>query len=92
MYSKPFSPSALVCCYGQKVFIKDWWYAATEKVQKWHAETKRLGTLGAEQHRKTKVMSRKQSFSDMSLRRIDLEQYNTTIKDKLVIIQDINIY
>ena len=48
MLSKPFS-TALVCCCGQKVLIKDRclrWYAATKKVQKWHAETKRLGTPG----------------------------------------------
>ena len=29
--------------YGQKVFIEDRRYAATEKVLKWYAESKRLG-------------------------------------------------
>ena len=37
---KHFS-TALVCCYCQKVFIKGRWYPAT--VQKWYAESKRLG-------------------------------------------------
>ena len=40
---KPFS-TALIGCYGQKVFIEGRWYAATEKVQKWYAESIRLGT------------------------------------------------
>ena len=29
---------------SQKAFIKRKWYAATKKVQKWYAESKRLGT------------------------------------------------
>ena len=34
----------LLRCYGQKLFIKGRWHAATEKVRKWYAESKRLGT------------------------------------------------
>ena len=40
---KHFS-TALICCYGHKVFIKGGWYAATERVWKWYAESKKLGT------------------------------------------------
>ena len=45
MLNKPFS-TAFLRCYGQKVFIKGRWYAVTEKVQKWCAQRKRLGTPG----------------------------------------------
>ena len=67
-------------------FIQDF----SGKITKGDAERDNL-LQSVEQHRKTKVMTKKQSFSDISLRLIDLEQYNTTIKDKVVIMQDINI-
>ena len=41
--------------YGQKIFIKGRRYAGTGKVQKWYAESKRLGTpavRGSTKHRK----------------------------------------
>ena len=43
--AEPFR-TALICSYGQKAFINGTWYAATEKIQKWCAESKRLGTPG----------------------------------------------
>ena len=47
---KHFS-TALICCYGQKVFIKGRWYTATERVQKWYVESKRLGTPDLDEYK-----------------------------------------
>ena len=47
--AEPFR-TALICTYGQKAFIKGTWHAAAEKIQKWYAESKRLGTPDLKQN------------------------------------------